>query len=228
MSCVIDIESQTVSEMRKLTVVYYDTSDMLNRTTIKRWLSDLEKLSSKCSPDFIVLKNCCRYITFELHRKEWCKYYFLSSNYEPNQPIVRSHLVLSRYPFVHNENISNNTLSIIKVKIPFNDVPMRYEYEDLDVQQINVDDIVIVVDAEEVVGDTSTSVSVITKILNQPNPNTILYFGNNIYDTLSSSESHLQTISQQQSYFSEAWKYCKSETNETNPTVTQFEMINYE
>lgn len=212
----MDIETQTENAMRTLSVVYHDVSKLLNRSTIKRWLSDLEKSVSKAVPDFVVLKGCCRYILFELNRKEWCKYYFLSVEYAPNQPITRSHIVLSRYPLVRAETFGNPANHLIEIKIPFNDVPMRYEYEDLDVQQINVDSVVLLItenlDKEDkLFSQHSQTLDSSLQTICSPsaNPPTVMLFGvDNLSPLFPSTRSE--------------WEYCDSEsldvTNPPNPS----------
>jgi len=211
----MDIETQTENVMRSLSVAYHDVTRLLNRSTIKKWLNELEKSVSKTIPDFVVLKGCCRYILFELNRKEWCKYYFLSVEYAPNQPITRSHIVLSRYPLVKAETFGNPVNHLIEIKIPFNDVPMRYEYEDLDVQQINVDSVVLLITEDLAKDDqlfsqhAQTLNSSLQSICStSANPPTVMLFG---VDNLSG-------------LFPESgdWEYCESEsvdvTNQVNPT----------
>lgn len=215
----MNIELQTELAVRKMEVMYHDVSALLNRSSIKKWLSDLEKIVSKQFPDFIVLRGCSRYILFDIHRKEWAKYYFLSVNYEPNKPVTRSHLVLSRYPFTQNEFFGeylNN--HIVKVKIPFNDVPMRYEYDDLDLQQIDVDTITIVVPNDGGEQDEIIINNVIEGISNSPNSPTLLLFGSeNDYNELKNM--------QQIQYFSEAWD-CVEATERYG--IYKFDLIQFD
>lgn len=222
----MELETQTELAMRRLNIVYHDASSMLNRTSIKRWLSELEKTVSKAVPDFVVIKGCCRYILFELHRKEWCKYYFLSVTYEPNKPITRSHLVLSRYPFIHNDNFGTNHL--VQIKIPFNDVPMRYEYEDLDVQQIDNDTITLLI--TELDSSDSDAVTVfrsgVQNVYSVPNPPTMILFGCGEYNT-SQTDVEWNDCGGHPDvrYASQAWK-CVGSDERTG--ILDFEMVNFD
>jgi hypothetical protein len=220
----MDIECQTELIVRKMDVMYHDISSLLNRSAVKKWLSDLEKIVSKEFPDFIVLRGCCRYVLFELHRKEWCKYYFLSVSYEPNQPVTRSHLVLSRYPFMRNENFGTRLSNhMIQVKIPFNDVPMRYEYEDLDVQQIDTDTITIIVtdvDRKSETEDLQLVSNVIQNVCTPTNPPTVLLFGMPTEETFDNWKT-TETLQ----YLSDAWE-CTEMVERTG--THKFELIQFD
>jgi len=219
----MEFELQTDQITKRLSVMYYNTSDLLNRTAIKKWMSDIEKSVSKSFPDFIVLKGCCRYILFELQRKEWCKYYFLSSQYAPNQPIVRSHLVLSRYPLTRNETFatgeSKSLNHLVEIRIPFNDLPMRYEYEDLDIQQIDNETIDILIVDENETNHENIQIYV-QNLTTRNNPPTVILAG------ATSSQSSFHTIENTElSYLSEAWEFI--EYNERTQTY-EFELLNFD
>lgn len=142
------IGSNVDKAMRTLNIIYHDTSSLLNRQHIKKWLTDIEQNVTKIKPDFIILKACSRYLLFELNRKEWCKYYFSSIPYtptpQPNTP-TRSHLVLSRYPLTRNDSFGEPLIHIVDTTIAFNDIPMRYEYEDQSVQSIDIEKLTFII-----------------------------------------------------------------------------------
>lgn len=253
----MELELQTDQISRRLSVVYYDATELLNRTHIKRWLAELEKNVTKSFPDFIILKGCCRYISFELQRKEWCKYYFLSNQYAPNQPVVRSHLVLSRYPLVRNDTFAsgesntaiNGTVGgsvsgvggagvnhLVEVRIPFNDLPMRYEYEDLDVQQIDNETInILIVDYLNESNESPTNPNasdipqglevVLQNLTRRNNPPTIILAG--LPERSISVLQHGFTSVEGGGlcYLSEAWAL----TEQTDRTQTyEFDLLNFD
>jgi hypothetical protein len=230
----MELELQTDQIARRLSVMYYDTCELLNRAAIKKWLSEIEKNVTKSYPDFIILRGCCRYILFELQRKEWCKYYFLSNQYAPNQPVIKSHLVLSRYPLTKNETFVTGDLKIgginhiVEIKIPFNDLPMRYEYEDLDVQQIDNETIyLMIVDNIKNITDgisSQTIQSAIHNLTNRNNPPTVILTGLSEGSAVIPQGFH--TVENTQlSYLSEAW-----ELNEYNERTQlyEFELLNFD
>lgn len=249
----MDIETKTENIVRRLSVVYHDVSEMFNRSSIKKWLSDLEKSVAKEGPDFVVLKGCCRYILFEIHRKEWCKYYFLSVPYAPNKPITRSHIVLSRYPLLRKDTFGSPTNHLVQLQIPFNDVPMRYEYEDLDVQQIDVQNIVLFVTDESSPDNPShsqhaqTLQSSLQTVCSTQNPPTVILFGlcsdsalrprewqlctNNVTDIGDVNNVNNVTDVTEQSgaggvcYLSQGWEFVEY-THRTK--MLQFQMVNFD
>lgn len=235
----MNLEDHIEDTIRKLTVVYHDTTALLNRSKIKRWLNELEKSVSKENPDFVVLKGCCRYILFEIHRKEWCKYFFLSVNYAPNQPITRSHIVLSRYPLLKNDTFGTPPTHVARLQIPFNDVPMRYEYEDLDVQQIDIQNIVLFITDDVHQEDplyaqhAQTVQSSLQSVCNTTvqNPPTIILFGLNSDSPLQPQnwelcDANLEAdIKTGVSYLSQGWKFSEY-TSRTN--ALHFEMIHFD
>lgn len=175
-----DCNERTEEIMKTIDVLYYDTRALLNRTKTKRWLSDVEQIVTKINPDFIVMKGCSRYLLFELNRKEWCKYYFISIPYNPT-PVpntqTRVHIILSRYPISSNDNFGDPLIHIVGTTISFNDLPMRYEYEDENVQSIDAERITLVVtDDHQLTEQHSTDVQAILQKITET-PHTIILFG---------------------------------------------------
>lgn len=139
--------------MRSLIVTTLDMSKLNNRNDIKRVLNDLEKMVSKNSPDVLILSGCSRFVQVELNNKEWCKYYYISqpnfiTNTGVNQQQImysRTHIILSRYPLTRSESFGIPLIHIVDITIPFNELPMRYEYDDPNVQYKDMNRITVIV-----------------------------------------------------------------------------------
>lgn len=227
--------------MKKLNIIYYDARSLLNRSKIKRWISDIEKIVTKINPDFIVMKGCSRYLLFELNRKEWCKYYFISIPYNPTPPSgspTRTHLVLSRYPISTNSNFGSPLIHIVGTTISFNDIPMRYEYEDPSVQSINVERITLIItDDHDSTEQHATDFQAIVQEISQ-RPHTIFLFGLNDHSPLKpidlkQIDTQTENINDNTNspqppdicYTSNAWKFDNSNNRIGH---LQFKMIEFE
>lgn len=209
--------------IRSLSLLTLDLSKLSNRTDIKRVLGDLEKQISKNSPDFIVLIGCSRFVQVDLNNKEWCKYYyisqpnFLSQNMQTHlnsstqlqqQTLYsRTHIVLSRYPLTRSESFGIPLVHVVESAIPFNELPMRYEYDDPSVQYINMDKITIVVSMDDEKVDEQHIVSIkgmVDKITAVPN--NVIVCGINNNKTNNVLNENFKLASDDVYYSSEAWE----------------------
>lgn len=213
--------------MRSLNIVYHDASKLLNRSHIKRWIAEIEKNVTKTNPDFVVLKGCSRYVLFELNRKEWCKYYFFSMPYSPNPPSgspIRSHVVLSRYPLNTNQSFGNPLIHIVDTTIAFNDIPIKYEYDDPAVQSIDNERLTIIVTddlLDENVKHETDFQAIIQRICQHPH--TVLLFGVSSGNQLRPLD--WDSISDNICYLSEGWKF--ETTNERTGNL-EFKLVEFE
>jgi hypothetical protein len=210
------MDVQTI--MRTLNVISQSLVSVINRVDIKNVLTELEKNVINIQPDIIVLSYCSRYVLSELNNKEWCKYYHMSVT--GNSSLPRTHIVLSRYPILRSESFGSPLVHIVETKIPFNDIPIRYEYEDVAVQMVDMDTITVIVtsDSEQSSEQHISNVSnIVAKICAQPH--TVLLVGTSGKGPLrsnsgiqwvdaddSSQSSGQSTLCSTMCYTSEAWQ----------------------
>ena len=93
-----------------LNFLSYDFGEYIQRNEINKIIADIKQKSLFNSVDVIVLLNITKYVLYEIHRSEWAKNYFISQSYgavcarlKSTQGTLRTHIVLSRYPFIKNE-----------------------------------------------------------------------------------------------------------------------------
>ncbi len=220
------------SIMRSLNVISQSMSSVINRVDIKGVLNELEKNVVNIQPDVVVLSYCSRYVLSELNNKEWCKYYHISVTGTGALP--RTHIVLSRYPIIRSESFGTPLVHIVEMKIAFNDIPIKYEYEDIAVQTVDMDTVSIVVtsDSEPLSDQHITTVNAILAKMCS-NPHTVLLVGVSPKSPLRDGgidwmEAHENTIDTttpsvvNMCYTSEAWAL-RQHTERTNHYM--FELI---
>lgn len=216
------------SIMRSLNVISQSMSSVINRVDIKGVLNELEKNVVNIQPDLIVLCYCSRYVLSELNNKEWCKYYHISVTGTSTLP--RTHIVLSRYPITRSESFGTPLVHVVEMKIAFNDIPIKYEYEDIAVQSVDMDTVSVVVTSDsEPLSDQhiTTTNAILAKICSIPH--TVLLVGvsaksplrNNGIDWMDAHESDSAGVVNM-CYTSEAWAL-KEYTERTNHYT--FELI---